>query len=447
MKSNYKKIILKSTIMSLFIATSFYSCTIDELVDPNNPSIESIEADATIDELNNLVTGMEAGMRPFLDTYLDVCGIIGRDYYRFSGSDPRFTSDLLGKGESQLDNNTFYTANSWAGRYAVVRNGWILRHAIDNTSADLTTEEKNGYIAFAKTIQAYQLLLNLNQTYSNGIRLDTEDPDNMGPIVADQSECLAAISDLLDQGYADLNLSGESFRFLLSSGFAGFDTPVSFGTFNRAIAARVKLYQNDFAGALVALNESFLDATGPLNTGTYNIYSSGTGDILNPMFYPLNSSPGGNARCAHNSFVTDAEPGDLRLSKVVLRDEPAFQDDLTSDYDVWVWQSSVDPICIIRNEELILISAEAKARSGDMGGAVIDINIIRSSAGLPAYAGGITESDLVNEVLNQRRYSLFGEGHRWVDMRRNGKLGELPIDRPGDDVWEMLPLPADEVGG
>jgi hypothetical protein len=47
-------------------------------------------------------------------------------------------------------------------------------------------------------------------------------------------------------------------------------------------------------------------------------------------------------------------------------------------------------------------------------------------------------------MLNQRRYALFAEGHRWIDMRRYGRLNQLPIDRPGDDVWESFPLPANE---
>jgi len=437
------KPLLTGTATAFIMVTGFYSCTIDELVDPNNPSLEGIEADATVSELNNLVTGMEAGMRPSMDTYLDCAGIAGRDFYRFSGADPRFTSELLGKGESELDNNTFYVVNPWASRYRVVTNGWILRHAIANTTADLTVEEKSGYLGFAKTIQAYQMLLNLNMTYNGGIRLNTEDPDNLGPFTG-YHESLEGIAALLDEAANDLSNAGTEFRFSLSGGFAGFNTPETFRQFNRGLMARVMLYHEDYAGALSALGESFLNASGDLGTGTWNVYSSGAGDILNPLFYPLNSAPGGNARCAHNSWVADAEAGDTRLSKAVLRDEPAFQDDLTSDYDVWVWQSSDAPICIMRNEELVLIDAEAKARTGDAAGAVLDINVVRASAGLAAYAGGMTEGELVDEILNQRRYSLFAEGHRWIDMRRTGKLGELPIDRPDDDVWEQFPIPYDE---
>lgn len=426
------------------MSVAFNSCKIDELVDPNNPSIESIEADASVAELNNLVTGMEAGMRPAMDAYLDDCGIVGREFYHFTGSDPRFTSDLLGKGETSIDNNTFYLVNPWSSRYRVIRNGWILLHAVDNTTADMTDEQKNGYRGFAKTIQAYQLLLNLNLTYSCGIRLDTEDPDNLGGFT-DYNGGLDGIISLLNEAMNDLNNSGTEFSFVLSSGFAGFETPENFKKFNRALAARVLLYKADYAGSLTALSESFLDLTGSISKGVYHVYSNGAGDILNDMFLPLNGAPGGDIRCVHNSFVDDAQPGDLRLAKAPERDEPAFTDDLTSSYDLFVYQSSFAPICVIRNEELILIYAEASMRMGAAGDAVTAIDKIRTEAGgLAAYSGGTTDDELLNEILYERRYSLMAEGHRWIDMRRTDKLGELPLDRPGDDVFAKFPRPYDE---
>lgn len=435
---------ITSALALVCITAGMHSCKIDELVDPNNPSIAGIEEDATIDELNNLVTGMEAGMRPFIEIYLDDCGIIGREYYRMTGSDPRFTSDLLGKGETSLDNNTFYSTNSWSGRYATVRNGWILRHAVDNTSAALTEEDKNGYKGFAKTIQAYQLLLNLNLTFDCGIRIDVEDPENLGAFT-DYAGGLSGIAALLDEAASDLAAAGDAFLFPLSSGFTGFDTPETFRKFNRGLAARVKLYQEDYAGALTALGESFLDLAGTLSTGVYSVYSTGAGDILNPMFIPLNSAAGGNTRVVHNSFVTDAEAGDLRLAKAPVRDEAAFADDLSSDYDLWVYQASDAPICILRNEELILIYAEASMRTGATGDATTAINKIRIDAGgLAVYAGGTSDDELLDEILNQRRYSLLAEGHRWIDMRRTGKLADLPLDRVGDDVFENMPRPYDE---
>jgi len=105
------------------------------------------------------------------------------------------------------------------------------------------------------------------------------------------------------------------------------------------------------------------------------------------------------------------------LSKIALRDATATLDDLSGDYDVTVFTSLNDPIPLIRNEELILIAAEANIGT-DNAAAVAAINVIRNAAGIGDYTGMVTDAALLTEVLYQRRYSLFGEGHRWVDYRR-----------------------------
>ncbi len=101
-------------------------------------------------------------------------------------------------------------------------------------------------------------------------------------------------------------------------------------------------------------------------------------------------------------------------------------------------------IPIIRNEELILLYAEVKAQLGPASDAVTAVHRICNAAGLPNYTGATSTSSLIIEILKQRRYSLYGEGHRWIDLRRYGLLAQLPIDRPGDDVWVQFPIPANE---
>ena len=114
---------------------------------------------------------------------------------------------------------------------------------------------------------------------------------------------------------------------------------------------------------------------------------------------------------------------------------PHLIQDLTSDRDVWVYTSSTAPIPIIRNEELILFMQKPIYKKNLSEGEKA-INVIRSGHGVANYNGAVTKDALINEMLYQRRYSLFYEGHRWVDMRRYDRLGELPIDRsrrPGMD--------------
>ena len=441
MKYSHKNITVIFLIPVLTLL--FSSCKVEPILDPNNPGIGTISANPTLGEIQNLVTAIESGMRDNMNFYFDDAGVIGREFYRFSTSDPRFTSDLLGKGTAVLDNNTFYITNPFAAKYRVIKNVNILLDGLTNTtSSDVTDAQRAAGKAYANTIKAYELLIALNLEYSNGIRVDVANPDALGPFLS-KDESFNAISSLLDNAYNDL-IANAGVNFPFRTTFFS-STAGEFAKFNRALAARVAVYTQNWNGALDALSKSFFDIDGDLTAGVYYIYSSGGGDQLNPMFFPQNSS--GETRVVQPSFITNAAPGDARLSKAPQRTAPTTQDGLTSDYDFFVYKTNIDKIPIIRNEELLLIYAEAKAQVGgaaNLDDAVTAINNIRHAANLPNYSGAITQPAIIDEMLNQRRYSLFGEGHRWIDMRRYNRLNTLPIDRPGDDVWQEFPRPATE---
>ncbi|HEX6430363.1 MAG TPA: RagB/SusD family nutrient uptake outer membrane protein [Niastella sp.] len=424
----------------LLIALAWSSCTVDPILDPNNPSTSGIVQNASLGEIQNLVTGAEAGMRNTLNNYWDAISVVGREYYRFSTSDPRLTSDLLGKGSSVLDNNTFYTTNPFNARYRVVKNTNILIAALQNTKATISDEQRKAGIAYAKTVKAHELLLVLNQQYENGIRVDVSDPDNLGAFLS-KDESLNAIQSLLNEASVDLKGNGADLPFSTTL----YSKKASeFLKFNRALAARVAIYRKDWNLANTALTESFYDLNGSLTDGVYYLFSTAGGDLLNPVFVPANS-PAAEARVVQPSFITNAEAGDTRLSKAPKRTTTAVQDNLSSDYDFFVYKTNVAPIPIIRNEELILIYAEVQAQLNNSTNAVTAINKIRNAASLGNYTGATDLNSLITEILKQRRYSLFGEGHRWVDMRRYNRLSELPIDRAGDDVWPQFPRPATEI--
>ncbi len=410
------------------------ACQKGEIPNLNTPVASAIIANGTKEQIDNLAVGMESGMRPTLNTYFDAIGLQGREIYRFSGSEPRYTTELM--GTSPLDNNTFYTTNPWASRYRVVRQANTLIDAV-NASSRLSANEKKGYLGYAKTIMAYQLLIALNMQYTNGIRTDVKDPNNLGPIKG-YPESLADIAAMLDEGKTDL--TGSEIVFPVS--IVTDATPAKLLRFNRALAARVAVYRQQWAAALTALNESFFDLNGDFNTGYVHIFSANSGDLLNPVFLPQNNA--GEQRLAHPSYATQIAPGDDRLAKTSLRAAPASLDGLTSNRDVWIHRSNTAPIYIIRNEELVLIYAEAKINLNQIPDGIVALNRIRTGHNLPPYAGSVTQAALITEMLNQRRFSLFAEGHRWIDMRRYNRLNELPNTRPGDKVWDKFPVPLPE---
>ena len=124
---------------------------------------------------------------------------------------------------------------------------------------------KKGYARFCKNIKAFELLLNLNLTYSaNGIRVDVDDPNNLGPILS-YDESITAIASLLDEAKTDL--SGATVAFSSYRWFCGFDDAAGLTKFNRALAARVDVYRKQWATALTDLDESFFDLNGDFNEG------------------------------------------------------------------------------------------------------------------------------------------------------------------------------------
>ena len=118
----------------------------------------------------------------------------------------------------------------------------------------------------------------------------------------------------------------------------------------------------------------------------------------------------------------------------------------TADHGFILYPNTDSPVPIIRNEELILLRAEANIGLGNIAEAKKDIDFIRVNSGGLAKSTGLNPGNILDELLKQKRYSLLFEGgHRWIDARRYGKLGTLPIDQPGQRVQTAFPIPQAEV--
>ncbi|WP_109697565.1 RagB/SusD family nutrient uptake outer membrane protein [Chitinophaga deserti] len=417
------------------------SCKNEAIPNPNAPSMEEIIKNPTLTQLNSLIIGTESSMRNRLEIYIDAVSVLGREYYRHSGSDPRWTDVILGKDATVLPAGGFFASIPWDSRYNVVKNCNLLLQGIENSKYFPNANVKNGYSAFTKTIKAYQLMLILNGTHDNGIRLEVTDPYNPGPIVT-RAVALEAIATMLNE--ADGLLANAEFSFPLSAGFEGFETPANFRKFNRALAARVAVYRERWADALTILPNSFLSMTAgaSLTTGPKHIYSLGTNDQVNELFLQQDNED--EIQMAHPSYITAMEAGDDRIGKARLRAKAIAFEDLSGTHEMRIFKTQTDPIGIIRNEELVLLFAEASAQTNALPAAADAVNFIRTSHGLTARLDLDTKDKLIDEILKQRRFSLWGEGHRWIDMRRYNRLNQLPVDRTGDKIWSQIPVPLSE---
>ena len=79
---------------------------------------------------------------------------------------------------------------------------------------------------------------------------------------------------------------------------------------------------------------------------------------------------------------------------------------------------------LIRLSGLYLLRAEYRAKTGDAGGAIADLNVVRRRAKAPEYSAG--EGELRKVISLERRKELFGEGDNFLELLREGFEGEVP---------------------
>ncbi len=419
------KIINFLPILSLLLWTG---CEDLDFPDPNNPTSET----ATI---QSLVTGAEAQMRSGFGVWIRDLLVVGREAYYFEPADPRYTGELL---HGPVDPGGFLCYTPWAANYKVISNCQTI---LNSSEADA------GAKGFAQTINAYCLMRVLALTDENGARLNYD--GDITQTVATKDQVLEQVEDLLDAGLTNLEQAGDEFTFTLSSGFSGFDTPMTFKHFNRGLMARVSVLQDNWSQAQEALTD--IDAWmngGDPDAGVYHVFSSAANDADNQMFEDPSAAT--LKLMVHPSFLTDADPGDSRVSSnVVERAETVTYDGLTTNLAPTLYNSIYDPVPMMRAVELQLLQAEVFVGLGDYTSAEALLNTLRSAAGVTEYSG-TDASNAIDRVLHEKRYSLFLEGHRIVDMRHYNKTSELPLDRTDTntpDTVVTFPIPETETPG
>jgi len=424
MKTNRKNTMMK--ILPMLAVLVWVGCEDLDFPDPNNPTDET----ATI---QSLVTGAEAVMRQDLGVYLRDLLVVGREAYYLEPADPRYTGELL---TGPIDPGGFLCYRPWQTAYKAIANCETI---MGNAGAD------EGAKGVAQTLHAYSLMRLVYLWDESGARLNYD--GDITAAVSTKAQVLAAIESLLDASYSNLNSAGSAFSFSLSSGFTGFNTPATFAKFNRGLRARAAVHQSDWSAAQTALNNCSAWATSSNpDEGVYHAFSSGANDQGNEMYEDPTATT--IKLMVHPSFYTDADLGDTRVSNnVVVRSDTIIYDELESYLAPNLYSSSYDPVPIMRSVELQLLQAEVHIGNGDYSSAESIMNTIRAAAGVTDYSG-TDASNAVDRVLHEKRYSLFLEGHRLVDMRHYGKTGELPLDRPGrGDEIVTFPIPETETPG
>ena len=440
------------------------SCGDLDIVNTNAPTVETLTNAPGRLVLARAATGVFSQTYNDLGTEIQFYALYGREGYNLLGNDPRETGEQI-RGPADP---TGRHSGIWTGIYAAIRTINTYLVALE-TGTGLTDAEKRASQGFAKTMKAWHLHRLAVRTGELGIPIDVDRPINAEPApFVSFSAAMEAASALMDEALADLQAGGASFPFTVPPGYTGFNTPSTFAQFNRALAAKILVHRATFvncggcwAQASTALNASFVtDAglPGNLSRGVNYAYSTTANEPANPVSEPLSN----NRLWVHPSIVTgaqlkaDGEPDNRLTAKVTNAGRIQRLEDLTGTHKPTLFNTAGNPatanlgapIPWINNEELLLLRAEIRWNTGNRGGAVSDLNLVRLHAGgLPAASVTDASSDaaFVTELLYNRLYSLmWQQGTRWIDARRYNRLADLPRDRTGDTVYPNMIVPASE---
>lgn len=233
-----------------------------------------------------------------------------------------------------------------------------------------------------------------------------------------------------------------------------------------ALLARVYLFTQEYQQAELHASAVIADPAYKLETPA-NVFLKASGEAIwqltqvNPA-----TSPTGDAALfvirnnffqtsLRNTVVSDFEPNDRRRTAWIgtwIKDGVPY-------YYAFKYKQRVTPdlnvfnefLVVLRLAEMYLIRAEARTRLGNLPGAIADLDMVRSRAGLPLVADTRPNADapeLLSLIEHERRIELFAEmGTRWLDLKRSGRITTVlaPLKADWSINDQLYPVPESEI--
>lgn len=467
-------------IAVLGVVLTFASCT--DLLDVQpRASIDSVTALTTEDAVNAAVNGIY--------DRLQSTNLYGRDLVAIPEAlaDNGRATNKSGRLNPEYQNQVNAHFIHWQTSYFAINQANLVLDALPKVEK-MTQANKDFVEAQALFIRgllyfelmrayAYEPTVEIKEASKGGVPLLKS-----GVVDATQIklEGRASINDVYESIYSDLTNSIAKFTSSGRTATASFANK----TAAQAMFSRVALYRGDYTNAAKYATDAL--ATGSVGRfQTRDTYVSAWRSANHPesifeIQYQTNENIGVNTSLqttyttlvASGNRTTTGGFGDLVPTKALL---DAYESEKDADGKVIVdvrrslyelgtagrgtaeiectkflgrsGQVNLDNIPVIRVSEMYLNRAEALARSGNAAGALTDLNVIRTRAGLPA-ATGLTGAALITEILKQRRLELAFEGHRFFDMKRLGLdiVKAAPVQNLNfTDFRVLAPIPVREI--
>lgn len=173
----------------------------------------------------------------------------------------------------------------------------------------------------------------------------------------------------------------------------------------------------------------------------------------------VNTTMGANYRTPSLGFYWFV--GNTSLSKYATTDyryNAYFKVTSGNTYHFKYWGPSATPgvanIKIIRTAEMLLVRAEARAKSGDLAGAFTDYSTVRAARNAGVSVAFTSPQDAIDKILDEKARECILEGKRLIDLKRNDKTvirvssdatTAYPVTSFPDVQKMTLPIPFSEI--
>ncbi len=362
-------------------------------------------------------------------------------------------AQMLGFFDSQLeiDSRNVPISNFWVG------NVWVSVYRVANVANELiaqvpeiedeTFTSSDRVLGEAHAIRAlayFDLLRVFGQHYdlssSYGLPLLLEPIENNDfNLIPDLAR--SSVADTYDQIISDLNTA----LALMGPGYTD-NTAMSYWS-ALALRARVNLYRQDYAAAFTDANTVIEDGPASLELDIDDLFGPDITETTSESIFDLVFSDQDQSSYytfvfQRNEYRTDPsltdsfEEGDLRGTLFLGNNDRSAK---------WSNPNNANNARVLRLGEMYLIRSEAavyREAAPDPSAGLPDLNILRNRAGLGDAGPLATEDEYINLLLQERRAELNFEGHRFFDLVRLDKIGEV---LGMDEFRKVLPIPRDEL--
>ena len=422
------------------IVFSLLGCTIDDLKDENNLSLELLLTDA--DNVEDLLIG----------TY-SLAGS-GSSY----GGQTYIASELIGSSQELIWNGTFNDGQQYIDKSMLPSNGMVSSLMADNYDVinqvntvlfglDLFVDQSRrnrieGEAKFLRGLEHFDLVRFFGKQYqldnsNNQLGVSILLTSTLNEIVENPR---STVSEVYSQVINDLN---DAVILLPNSNGVFADKYAA-----KALLARVYLQQQNYLLARDAANEVIQNSGHSLVPTFEAAFNNDVNSNEDLFSIQVTTQSGFNAM---NTFwATQANGGRPGNPDIAISDAFINSYDVNDDRGQffytgnggnastkWIERNANVPL--LRLAEMYLIRAECNQRlNSNIGDSPLnDINRLRNRANAPS----LNVVSLA-EILRERKFELAFEGHLLHDVKRLGlSAGGLPSD--SDKL--VLPIPEDEM--